>query len=167
MNDHGTMMMRSGLNDSEFVLSGLTSPRFWGKLPKASKDEKDFPNQYERKMQKPASVMVRGCIMAKVQTGKLKRLPSRQRQWILQQVNVRSHSAHARTAWLHRHRVCALDWPACSPDWSPTENVWHITKQRIRQWRPRATEQRKSLIQQEWAKIPLTKMQQLVNLVPK
>ena len=68
---------------------------------------------------------------------------------LLQQDNARPHSVQVCTVWLHRHRVCVLDWPACSPDYitlhcrhladtliqsdvhrstdhSPIENVWHI-----------------------------------------
>ena len=38
-----------------------------------------------------------------------------------QQGNARPHSAWVTTAWLRRHRVRVLDWPASSPDLSPTE----------------------------------------------
>uniref|UniRef100_A0AAR2L5Q2 (E3-independent) E2 ubiquitin-conjugating enzyme n=1 Tax=Pygocentrus nattereri TaxID=42514 RepID=A0AAR2L5Q2_PYGNA len=34
------------------------------------------------------------------------------------------HSARVTTAWLRSKRVRVLDWPACSPDLSPIENVW-------------------------------------------
>ena len=42
-----------------------------------------------------------------------------------------------------------------------------IMKRRIRQRRPRTVEQLKSCIHQEWAKIPLAKLQQLISSVPK
>ena len=80
-----------------------------------------------------------------------------------QQINARPHSALVSTAWLRRHRVCVLDWPGCSPHLSPFENVWHIMKRRIRQRRPWTVEQLKSCIHQEWAKIPLAKLQQLIS----
>ena len=34
---------------------------------------------------------------------------------LFQQDNARPHSALVTTAWLRRHRVRVLDWPACSP----------------------------------------------------
>ena len=78
-------------------------------------------------------------------------LPSKQQLFpgtpcLFQQDNARPHSAWVTTAWLHRHRVYELDWPACSPDLSPIGNVWCIMKRRIRQRRPRTVEQLKSCI---------------------
>ena len=76
---------------------------------------------------------------------------------LLQQNNARP--ARVTTAWLRRHRVRVLDWPACSPDLSPIENVWRIMKRRIRQQGPRTVEQLKSYIHHEWPKSPLAKLQ--------
>ena len=117
------------------------------------------------------------CIYVKVplmQVGILERhiLPSRRRLFpgttcLFQQDNARPHSAGITRAWLRRNRLCVLDWLACSPDLSPIENVCRIMKRRIRTWWPRTVEQLKSCICSKWAKILLSKLQQLISLVCK
>ena len=154
-----------------------------------TKEEKDHPDCYGRKVQKPASVMVWGCVSASgmgnlqicegtinaeryIQVLEQHMLPSKQclfhgRPCLFQQDNAKPHSARLTTAWLRSKRVRVLDWPACSPDLSPIENVWRIMKRKIRQRRPRTVEQLKLYIKQEWERIPPTKLQQLVSSVPK
>ena len=65
-----------------------------------------------------------------------------------------------------RVRVQVLDWPASSPDLSPTENVWYIMKHKIQQ-RAQTVEHLKLYIKQEWERILPSKLEQLVSLVPK
>ncbi len=65
-------------------------------------------------------------------------LPSRRRLFhrrpcVFQQDNAKQDTAAITTAWLRSRRVRVLNWPACSPDLSPLENIWHIIKREIRQ----------------------------------
>uniref|UniRef100_A0AAY5JYK7 Tc1-like transposase DDE domain-containing protein n=1 Tax=Esox lucius TaxID=8010 RepID=A0AAY5JYK7_ESOLU len=81
-------------------------------------------------------------------------LPSRlrlfqRRPWLFQQDNAKPHSAHITTAWHCSKRVQVLNWPVCSPDLSPIENIWRIMKLKILQTR-QTVEQLKSYFKQEW-----------------
>ncbi len=111
-----------------------------------AKEEGDLPTCHQRSVQKPASLMVWGCISAynmgslHVLEGTMNAeryikvleqhmLPSRRR--VFQEDNAKPHPASITTAWLRSRRVRVLNWPACSPDLSPIENIWHIIKRKI------------------------------------
>lgn len=85
---------------------------------------------------------------------------------IFQQDKFKPYSAQVTTARLHSRRVLVLNWPVCSPNLSPTENMWPSMKWQIRQLRTWTAEQLKSYIRQEWNKISLSQIQKLVSLAP-
>ncbi len=81
--------------------------------------------------------------------------------------NAKPHSAHITKSWLRRKMVRVLDWPACSPDLSPIENVWRILKRKMRQRRPCTVAHLKTCLQEEWDKITPETLHHLVSSVPK
>ncbi len=110
-----------------------------------AKEEGDLPACYQRSVQKPAYLMVWGCISAYsmgslhvlegttnaeryIKVLEQHMLPSRQRLFqgrpcVLQQDNAKPHNAAITTAWLRSRRVRVLNWPACNPDLSPIRHV--------------------------------------------
>uniref|UniRef100_A0A803JHS9 Paired domain-containing protein n=1 Tax=Xenopus tropicalis TaxID=8364 RepID=A0A803JHS9_XENTR len=154
-----------------------------------TKEDKDNPSCYQRSVQKPASLMVWGCMSAcgmgslhvwkgsinaekYIQVLEQHMLPSRRhlfqgRPCIFQQDNARPHSASITTSWLCRRRIRVLKWPVCSPDLSPIENIWRIIKRKVRQRRPKMIEQLEACIRQEWESIPIPKLEKLVSSVPR
>ncbi len=118
-----------------------------------TKEDKDNPSCYQRSVQKPASLMVWGCMSAcgmgslhiwkgtinaerYIQVLEQHMLPSRRRLFqgrpcIFQHDNARPHTASIITSRLRRRRIRVLKWPACSPDLSPIENIWHIIKRKM------------------------------------
>ncbi len=98
--------------------------------------------------------------------------PSRRRLFqgrpcVLQQDNAKPHTAAITTAWLRSRRVRVLNWPACSPDLSPIENIWRIIKRKIRQRRPQTLQQLETYIRQEWDQIPTPKLHKLITSMPR
>ncbi len=99
-------------------------------------------------------------------------LPSRwrlfqRRPCVFQQDNAKPHTAAITIAWLRSRRVWLLNWPTCSPDLSPIENIWRIIKQKIHQRRQRNLQQLETYIRQEWDQIPTPKLQKLITSMPR
>ncbi len=147
-----------------------------------AKEEGDLPVCHQHSVQKPASLMVWGCISAYgignlhvlegtmnaeryIKVLEQNMLPSRRR--LFQQDNAKPHTAAITTAWLRSRKVWMLNWLACSTDLSPIENIWHIIKRKIRQRRPRTLQQLETYIRQEWDQIPTPKLQKLVTSMPR
>ncbi len=83
------------------------------------------------------------------------------------QDNAKTHTAAITTAWLCSRRVRVLNWPACSLDLSPIENIWCIIKRKIRQRRPQTLQRLETYIRQEWDQIPTPKLQKLITSMPR
>ncbi len=117
-----------------------------------AKEEGDLPACHLHSGQKPASLMISaygmGSLLVLEGTMNAERyikvleqhmLPYRWR--LFQQDNAKPHTANITTAWLRSRSVRVLNWPACSPDLSPIENIWCIIKWKIHQWRPKTLQQ--------------------------
>ncbi len=145
-----------------------------------AKEERDLPAYYQRSVQKPASLMVWGCISAygmgslHVLEGTMNAeryikvleqhmLPSRRR--VFSRTMQNHITAAITTAWLRSRRVRVE--LACSPDLSPIEKIWCINKWEIHQRWPQTLQQLGTYIRQEWDQIPTPKLQKLITSMPR
>lgn len=159
---------------------------FWKKwTPCAPDQRRKGPSRLLPAVQKPGFVMVWCCVSA-VGKGNLHfcdgtinaekyieileqhMLPSRRHLsqgclCIFQPANAKAHSAHITKAWLRKKSVRVLDWPACSPDLSPIENVWGILKCKMCQRRHRTAAHLKTCLQEEWDKVTPETLHHLVS----
>ena len=78
------------------------------------------------------------------------------------------HSAKMTQAWHQENGIQKLWWPSQSPDMNPIEHIWHILDLAIWKQTPKAVNKEVLLqyIQEEWEKIPVTKVAELVYLMP-
>lgn len=90
--------------------------------------------------------------------------------WIFQQDNASIHSSKATKQWLTNKNIQVLDWPACSPDQNPIENLWgklvKIVYANNRQFQ--SISSLKMAIQRAWQSLTLENdLNNLINSMPR
>lgn len=87
---------------------------------------------------------------------------------VFQQDNAPIHTSRRTKQWLAGKNVNVLDWPACSPDCNPMENLWRILVRKIyangRQFESR--DELKAAIILEWRRIRTNTLENLVKSMP-
>lgn len=88
---------------------------------------------------------------------------------IFQQDNASCHASVATKDFLDFHNIPVLEWPACSPDLNPIENVWGLLSRKVYcQGRKYDTvKELKLAIQDEWSKLDPNELKSFITSMPK
>lgn len=88
--------------------------------------------------------------------------------FIFMQDNAPPHTSRVAREFLETEGVTILDWPACSPDLNPIENLWDQLKRRIRARRdnPGNIAQLIQAALGEWENIPQENVANLIRSIP-
>lgn len=89
-------------------------------------------------------------------------------EYLFQEDNAPIHTARVTTEWKRDNDIETLPWPAQSPDMNPIENLWDELERQVRARKPlpKNREELWSVLQEEWGKIEIHKLQNLVNSMP-
>ncbi|CAD6196633.1 unnamed protein product [Caenorhabditis auriculariae] len=92
----------------------------------------------------------------------------RRANMIYQQDNASVHASNSTLAWLAAKNVVLLDWPACSPDLNPVENLWSVLVRRVYANAKQYTtvNDLKRAIRAEWDGLDKSLLQSLVGSMP-
>ena len=87
---------------------------------------------------------------------------------IFQSDNAPCHTAEYTIQWLQSHGINRMPWPAQSPDLNPIEHLWDYLDRQLRKRRPLPTSSAgmAAALQDEWGKIPLDVVRNLISSMP-
>ena len=87
---------------------------------------------------------------------------------IFQDDNAPCHVAGYTTWWRQTHSINRMPWPVQSPDLNPIEHLWDHLDRQIRKRRPfpTSTAELKAALQDEWSRIPLDVLRNLISSMP-
>ncbi|KAK7089508.1 hypothetical protein V1264_024528 [Littorina saxatilis] len=86
-------------------------------------------------------------------------------QAVYQDDNARPHRARVVNDFLQQSGVNRMEWPACSPDLNPIENLWDELDRKVRSNHPplRDVQHLYQMLQAEWQALPQRIFTTLVN----
>ncbi len=84
--------------------------------------------------------------------------------FIFQQDLAPAHTAKGTKSWSNDHVVTVLHWPANSPD---LNHLWGIVKRKMRDTRPKNTDDLKAAIKATWASITPEQCHRLIASMPR
>jgi transposase len=92
--------------------------------------------------------------------------------FIFQQDNATIHVSNSTKSWFLRNNVKLLEWPACSPDINPIENLWGILVRKIYKHEGQIIQfssltQLKNAIEEAWNGLEPSILKNLVKSMPK
>ena len=86
--------------------------------------------------------------------------------WRFLQDNASPHVNEAVNIWMHNHEIHIIEFPPCSPDLNPIENLWHTLKWRVDHRNPRTAEEFERVIGEEYEAISVDECATLARSMP-
>jgi transposase len=84
-------------------------------------------------------------------------------RWRFQQDNDPKHTSRLAKKFLAENVPTVIDWPSCSPDLNPLENLWSIVKGNVERRMPNNLDDLRRFMMEEWEKIPTSTLNNLVG----
>uniref|UniRef100_A0A914YUJ1 Transposase n=1 Tax=Panagrolaimus superbus TaxID=310955 RepID=A0A914YUJ1_9BILA len=89
------------------------------------------------------------------------------RGWVFQQDNDPKHSSGLLKEWFVKKKLRVLKWPSQSPDLNPIEHLWDVLGRRVGAQKHSSKAQLFAHLEQEWSKIPLSTIHDLIESMPR
>ena len=92
----------------------------------------------------------------------------RRQSFTFMQDNAKVHISRSTMSWFQTHHVNVLDWPSCSPDLNPIENIWGVLVRRIYADNKvyDSTAALKDALEEAWSNLQPSLLQTLVDSLP-